>query len=71
MLFEKFEYLNLFKSYKFFSKCLHFGEVGVFITTNKIFVQIFFQSLCCALKEEVFKSVQEFHHIFFIANWAF
>ena len=31
--------------YEFFSKCLHFREVGVFITKNKIFLQIFSQSL--------------------------
>ena len=38
MRFEKFKYFNLFESYEFFSKCLHFREVGVFITKNKIFV---------------------------------
>ena len=38
MLFEKFKYLIWFKSYDFFSKCLHFRKMGVFITKNKIFV---------------------------------
>ena len=38
MLFEKFEYLIWFKSYEFFSKCLHFRKMGVIITKNKIFV---------------------------------
>ena len=61
MLFERFKYLNFFKSYEFFSKCLHFREMDVFITKNKIFVKIFSQSLWCALKVEVFKSVQEFN----------
>ena len=64
MLFVKFKYLNLFKSYEFFSKCLHFREVGVFISKNKIFVWIYLQSLWCALKGEVFKSLQEIYHIF-------
>ena len=45
MLFEKFEYLILFKSYEFFSKCLHFRMMRVFITQNKKFVKIFLQSL--------------------------
>ena len=66
MLFEKFKYLNLFKSYEFFSKCLHFREVGVFITKNKIFFLIYLQSLWCALKGQVFKSVQEFYQIFLL-----
>ena len=64
MLFEKFKYLNLFKSYEFFSKCLHFREIDVFITKNIILVQIFLQSLWCALEGAVFKSVQEFYQIF-------
>ena len=36
----------------------------MFITKNEIFIQIFLQSSSCALKEEVFKSVQEFYQIF-------
>ena len=66
MLFEKVKYLNLFKSYDFLSKCLLFREVGVFITKNKILVQIFLHSLWCALKEKVFKSVQQFKQIFLL-----
>ena len=65
-LFEKFKYLIWFKSYDFFSKCLHFRMIGVFITKNKILVEIFLQSLWCALKGEVFKCVQEFYQIFLL-----
>ena len=65
ILSEKFKYLNFFKCYEFFSKCLHFQEVGVFITKNKMFVQFFLQSLWCTLEGEVFKSVQEFYQIFY------
>ena len=66
MLFEKFEYLILFKSYEFFSKYLHFRKMGVFITKNKIFLQIFLEPLWCALKGEVFKCVQECYQIFLL-----
>ena len=40
--------------------------MGVFITKNKIFVQIFLQSLWFALEEEVFKCIDEFYQIFLL-----
>ena len=64
-------YRGSFQTQGIFSKFLHFRELDVFITKNKIFVQIFLQSLWCALKGEAFKSVQEFYQIFFIDNSAF
>ena len=38
-------YRGSFQTQGIFSRCLHFREVGVFITKNEIFVKIFLQSL--------------------------
>ena len=65
ILFETLKCLNLFKSYEFFSKCLYFWEMNVFITKNKIFVQIFCSLYDVLLKEKCSKVYRNFTRVFY------
>ena len=71
MLFGKFKYLNLFKSYELFSKYLHFREAGVCLSLKTIYSFKFFCNLYEVLLKEncskVYKNLPDILN----DNWVF